>query len=174
MADTTFAAASEPTDLAARRAAATAAIAAHTGLDDALLERVVREFYAAARQDPLLGPVFARVAAWETHIARISAFWSSVALQTGRYHGAPMEAHLPLALTPAHFARWLALWEATVTALCPPEGAALLIGRARRIAESLSHAIAVRAGALPSPHDGNVLRGRRSTREGEQRAGAGP
>ena len=137
--------------LAARRAAATAAITARTGLDEALLERVTRAFYDRARRDPLLAPVFDRVTAWEPHIARISAFWSSVALQTGRYHGAPMEAHLPLGLTPAHFARWLALWEETVAALCPPEGAALLTARARRIADSLGHALAVRAGLLPAP-----------------------
>lgn len=119
------------------------------GLDEALLERVVREFYGAARQDPLLGPVFARVTDWEHHIAQISAFWSSVALRTGRYQGNPMGAHLPLALTPAHFARWLELWKATTSALCPPEGAALLLDRAHRIAESLQHAFAVRSGQLP-------------------------
>ena len=139
----------QETSLAARRAAATAAIAARTGLDEALLERVVREFYGEARLDPLLGPVFARVTEWEPHIARIAAFWSSVALQTGRYHGQPMEAHLPLGLTPAHFARWLALWEATCRRLCPEDGAGLLIDRARRIADSLGHALAVRAGTLP-------------------------
>jgi hemoglobin len=119
------------------------------GLDEALLERVVREFYGTARQDPLLGPVFARVTDWEHHIAQISAFWSSVALRTGRYQGNPMGAHLPLALTPAHFGRWLELWEATTSALCPPEAAALLLDRAHRIAESLQHAIAVRSGQLP-------------------------
>jgi len=144
----------ENADLAARRAAATAAITDRTGLDEALLERVVRTFYDRARRDPLLGPVFDRVTAWEPHIARISAFWSSVALQTGRYHGTPMEVHLPLDLTPAHFARWLALWEETVQALCPPEGAALLTDRARRIADSLGHAIAVRSGRLPPRRPG--------------------
>jgi hemoglobin len=138
-----------PDTAAARRAAACAALAARTGLDEVLLGRVVRAFYGTARHDPLLAPAFARVADWEPHIARITDFWSSVALQTGRYHGAPMEAHLPLSLTPAHFARWLEIWEATVTRLCPPEGAALLVDRARRIADSLGHAIAVRAGQLP-------------------------
>lgn len=155
--------------LAERRAAATAAIAARTGLDEALLEQVVRRFYGTARHDPLLAPAFARVADWEPHIERISAFWSSVALQTGRYHGAPMEAHLPLALTPAHFARWLTLWEQTVAELCPPEGAALLIDRARRIADSLGHAIAVRAGELPAPQPARAgeLPAPRPTRAGE-------
>jgi hemoglobin len=132
-----------------RAEAARVALAARTGLDEALIEAVVRRFYGRARQDPLLAPVFARVTEWEPHIARIAAFWSSVALQTGRYHGQPMEAHLPLGLAPPHFARWLSLWEETVRETCPPEGAALLADRARRIAESLRHALAVRSGELP-------------------------
>jgi hemoglobin len=139
----------EDTNMASRRPAATAAIAARTGLDDALLERVVRVFYGTARHDPLLAPIFARITDWESHVERISAFWSSVALQSGRYHGQPMEAHLPLGLRPEHFARWLELWEETAQAECPPEGAALLVNRARRIADSLQHAVAVQSGALP-------------------------
>ena len=61
------------------RAALTRAITERSGLDEAAIERVVRAFYAAARGDPLLGPVFGRVADWEPHIARVCAFWSSVA-----------------------------------------------------------------------------------------------
>jgi hemoglobin len=134
-----------------RRAALAAEITARTGLDEATLERVLRAFYAEARQDDLLGPVFARVGDWEAHIDRIVAFWSSVALMTGRYQGNPMGAHLPLGLEPAHFARWLALFERTVRAGCAPEGAELLIGKARRIAQSLQLGIEVQRGVLPRP-----------------------
>ena len=109
----------------------------------------MRAFYAAARGDPLLGPVFGRVADWEPHIARVCAFWSSVARMTGRYHGNPMAAHLPLGLDPAHFARWLALFEATARAECTAEGAEHLIERARRIARGLEMGIAVQRGELP-------------------------
>jgi truncated hemoglobin YjbI len=35
------------------------------------------------------------------------AFWSSVALMSGRYHGQPMEKHLPLPIDARHFDRWL-------------------------------------------------------------------
>lgn len=111
--------------------------AAATGLDEAMLERLVRAFYGLARQDAELGPIFQRVADWEHHVAGITAFWSSVALGSGRYRGRPMQAHAPLGLTPAHFARWLSLFERTARDLCPPAGAALLIDRARRIAASL-------------------------------------
>lgn len=117
-------------DNPARRAAA-------AGLDEALLERLVRAFYGLARDDAELGPIFRRVPDWEHHIAQITAFWSSVALGSGRYRGRPMQAHAPLGLTPAHFARWLNLFERTARDLCPPAGAALLIDRARRIAASL-------------------------------------
>ncbi len=69
------------------------------------------------------------------------AFWSSVALMTGRYHGAPMPAHTTLPVNWAHFDRWLALFRQTADELCPPEGAALVIERAERIARSLHMAV---------------------------------
>jgi hemoglobin len=122
---------------------------ASAGLDEAVLEQVVRRFYAAAREDALLGPVFAHVTDWEHHIARICAFWSSVALRTGRYAGQPMRAHMPLGLEPAHFARWLALFGQTVREVCTPAGAALLEERAGRIAQSLLFGIEAHRGVLP-------------------------
>jgi hemoglobin len=122
---------------AERRAALGAEITARTGLDAATIEDVLRAFYGAARQDPLLAPAFAGVADWDAHIANLARFWGSVALMTGDYHGQPMQAHRPLALTPAHFARWLALFEATVRARLTPEGAGHMLERARRIARSL-------------------------------------
>ena len=120
-----------------------------TGLDEAMIEALVRRFYGSAREDALLGPVFARVTDWEHHIARICAFWSSVALRTGRYSGQPMRAHLPLGLEPAHFARWMALFGDTAREICPPAAAALLIARARRIGESLMLGITAHLGILP-------------------------
>jgi hemoglobin len=124
-------------ETAERRAALGAEITARTGLDRAVIEQVLRAFYGAARQDPLLGPAFAGVEDWEAHIANLARFWGSVALMTGDYHGQPMQAHRPLALTPAHFARWLALFEETVRARLTPEGAEHMLERARRIARSL-------------------------------------
>jgi len=132
------------------RAALTRAITEQTGLDEAAIERVVRAFYTAARRDPLLGPVFDQVTDWEHHIARVCAFWSSVARMTGRYHGNPLAVHLPLGLGPSHFARWLEMFEATARAECSPEGAEHLIERARRIARSLEMGIAVQRNELPA------------------------
>ncbi len=109
----------------------------------------MRTFYAAARQDPLIGPLFDTVQDWEAHIAKIATFWSSVALMTGRYHGQPMVAHLKLPLEPQHFVRWLSLFEQTARANCSEPAAALLMDKARRIAQSLELGMNVHRGLLP-------------------------
>ncbi len=128
---------------APRRAALTEAIAAETGIDDAMIEVLVRRFYEKVRADAMLGPVFeARIRDWEPHLQRMCAFWSSVALMTGRYHGTPMAKHLPLPIDAEHFDRWLALFEETARETCPAKAADHFIERARRIAESLEIGIA--------------------------------
>ncbi|MGE0094078.1 MAG: group III truncated hemoglobin [Alphaproteobacteria bacterium] len=136
-------------DTTERRAEMTARIARETGIDEAMIERLVRGFYARVQADPLLGPVFAaRIQDWEPHLQRMCAFWSSVALMSGRYHGQPMRAHAPLPIDAAHFDRWLALFEDTARELCPPVAAAHFIERARRIAESLELGIAISRGVM--------------------------
>lgn len=120
----------------------TAALMAQTGLDEAILRDLVHRFYDRVRADAVLGPVFAaRITDWGPHLERMVAFWSSVALMTGRYHGAPMPAHATLPVNGAHFARWLDLFRQTATEVCPPEGAALVIERAERIARSFQMAV---------------------------------
>ena len=134
------------------RADATADITARTGLDEAVLADLVRCFYAKVRNDTELGPIFrARISDWEPHLARMTAFWSSVALMTGRYNGAPVPAHAGLPVSWPHFERWLALFRETATETCPPAGAAHVIERAERIARSLHMAIEDAApGPVPS------------------------
>lgn len=132
------------------RAAITADIMARTGIDDALLERMVHAFYDRVRQDALLGPVFdARIKDWPQHLARMVEFWSSVALMTGRFHGTPMQKHAPLPVDAVHFDRWLVLFEETVAETCTPVAAAHLVERARRIAQSLELGVALHHGTLP-------------------------
>jgi len=132
-----------------RRVEMTRAIRAETGIDEVMIDRVVRNFYGRVRADELLGPVFeARIADWEPHLQRMCAFWSSVALMTGVYHGQPMRKHLPLPVDAEHFDRWLKLFEATVQDVCPPKAADHFIERARRIAESLELGIATTHGVM--------------------------
>ena len=99
-------------------------IVARTGIDEAMIERLVRAFYARARHDPLVGPVFAsKVSDWEGHIEKMCAFWSSVGLMSGRYHGQPMVAHLPLPIDTPHFDRWLEIFADTAQEVCPAPAA---------------------------------------------------
>lgn len=120
----------------------TRAIMDETGLDQEVLTRLVHRFYGKIRADAVMGPVFAsRITEWEPHLDRMVAFWSSVALMTGQYHGAPVPAHAHLPVTWAHFDQWLTLFRETAHETCTPEGAAHVIVRAERIARSLHMAV---------------------------------
>ena len=120
------------------------------GLDEALIARVVNEFYGAAREDPLIGPVFNRVipeADWPAHLATIADFWSSMLLGTGKYGGRPMPKHRASPeLDDAHFMRWLRLFRETVTRLCSPEIAEIFTERSERIGNSFRMNINMRRG----------------------------
>lgn len=128
--------------IASARPEMTAAIMAETGLDEDVLRDLVHSFYAKVRRDAVLGPIFAaRISDWDPHLERMVAFWSSVALMTGRYHGRPVPAHTPLPIHGAHFERWLGLFRETAREVCSPAGAAHVIERAERIARSLHIAV---------------------------------
>jgi hemoglobin len=100
-----------PETIRSARPEMTANLMARTGLDEEMLARLVHGFYDRVRADGLLGPVFAeRISDWGPHLEKMVDFWSSVALMTGRYHGAPMPKHLPLPVEGEHFNRWLALF----------------------------------------------------------------
>jgi hemoglobin len=133
-----------------RRLAISQEIQAATGLDEIVLERLVRAFYARARRDEVIGYLFDGIEDWEKHITNITAFWSSVGLLTGRYHGQPLPAHAKLPLEPQHFARWLVLFEQTLNEVCSDQATAYLMEKARRIASSLEMGVAFARGKLPS------------------------
>lgn len=127
-----------------------AEITARTGIDEAMIHRLVHNFYDRVRRDSLIGPVFkSKVQDWDAHLAKMCAFWSSVALMSGRYHGQPMAAHLPLPVGTPHFDRWLEIFAATAREVCPPAAAAYFLERAHRIADSLELGIAAQRGIIP-------------------------
>jgi hemoglobin len=120
-----------------------------TGIDQAMIDTLVKTFYGHIRSHSVLGPIFdARIHDWDHHIERLCAFWSSVALATGAYSGSPMQKHLDLPIDGRHFDQWLTLFSQTAHDVCPPAAAEFLIERAGRIAESLETAIASRQGVL--------------------------
>jgi hemoglobin len=122
-------------------------------LSEPLVERLVHTFYGRIRGDAVLGPIFeARLAGrWDAHLGKMVDFWSSIALKSGRYNGRPHIVHQGLGLEPAHFQRWLSLFEKTVDDVCQGPAAALFIDRANRIADSLQIGLNIGANALHLP-----------------------
>lgn len=134
---------------AERRASIVQQMRERTGVDEAMIDQLVRGFYARVREDELLGPVFnSRIHDWEPHLQRMCGFWSSVVLSSGVYHGQPMRMHLPLPVDAVHFDRWLSLFEQTARDLFEERIAAAFIEPARRIAMSLELGIASTHGVL--------------------------
>lgn len=122
-------------------------------IDEQGLGRLIAVFYARVRDDAELGPIFNdAIGDWPEHLDKLTAFWSSVMLTSGRYKGNPVAAHLKhgARIEPALFERWLALWARTTAEVMPPEAAAELQAKAARIAESLQLAMFFK---LPSVRD---------------------
>jgi hemoglobin len=81
---------------------------------------LVRRFYRDVAQDDLLGPMFNDVAKvdWAEHLPKLTAFWCRALFGLPGYSGNPFRAHRDVhdqqTFTPAHFARWLELFEETM------------------------------------------------------------
>jgi hemoglobin len=107
-------------------------------ISEADIAALVDAFYARARHDRVIGPVFAdAVTDWPAHFATLRAFWSSIMLRSGRYKGNPFAMHMGKGIEPAFFDRWLTLWGETAADLLGPDKAALFMAKAERIAQSL-------------------------------------
>ncbi len=120
----------------------------HQEITEAGLAELVRSFYARVRRDEQLGPIFeAAVDDWDEHLDRLTDFWSSVMLTSGRYKGNPFGAHRPLPLDPDLFEVWLGLWRRTTAELFAPPAAAELNAKAERIADSLMSGLFFRPSA---------------------------
>lgn len=119
------------------------------GITEDLIRAVVHEFYRRARGDESLGPVFAtHVHDWDVHLDRMTDFWSAALLRSGRYSGRPIEQHRAIAgLSDAHFARWIALFEATVADVCTPREAEAFLQRARRMREAMTRNLGLTQGS---------------------------
>lgn len=115
--------------------------AAAMGIDQAFVSRLVETFYQRIRQHDLLGPIFEQVIGdrWDMHLARMKAFWASVAYNAGQYSGKPVPAHQKLTQVEEwHFEVWLELFRQTLEDIAPSvEVVSYFMIRAERIAESL-------------------------------------
>lgn len=99
-----------------------------------MVRTLVDRFYTRAHADPLLGPFFAAaITDWPEHLQSFRAFWSRVLRGTDGYRGCVMGVHGRLQMKPAHFERWLALFEDSARQTLPPEG----VDRAMEVAKNL-------------------------------------
>lgn len=106
-------------------------------LTEPQITELVRRFYAKARADELIGPVFAHaVADWDEHHRIVADFWSRILLGTRRYQGSPYAVHTHLPLRPEYFDRWLALFRETAAEALPPDAAERAGDRAELMADS--------------------------------------
>ena len=72
------------------------------------------------------------------HLERILDFWSSIMLNTGKYHGNPMKKHKDLPEFDIElFDQWLNLFIKTVYEIYDDEIAQSYIKKSKQIAESL-------------------------------------
>jgi len=130
------------------------------GVDESFVSNMVERFYAAIRQDELLGHIFAeRVTDWPEHLEQMKSFWRSILFNSGEFSGNPMRKHMMIpGLTEKHFAHWLELFYSTLRELdSEPEGTRLVAGRARAIADSLLTGISIRRNGLTGSKAGKDL-----------------
>jgi hemoglobin len=121
------------------------------GIDDSVISSLVERFYDSVRTHSTLGPIFAkRVDEWPIHLGRMKAFWKSIAIESGHFHGNPMLKHIAIGeIERKHFGEWLSLWSIAVNDVVQNDKAAEFFNsRAVRIAESLSMGIELHRGKL--------------------------
>ena len=117
------------------------------------IQKVVARFYARARVDPLLGPVFgAHVTDWEQHEAKIVRFWRNALLRERCYNGNPMQVHAAAGDVKAdHFAVWLSLFDTVLRQELSPALAQAWSALAHRIGRGLSYGLPLSCGANAVP-----------------------
>ncbi len=134
---------------------------AQVGVTEDMIAELVHAFYATVRGDPDLGPIFARtieLKEWPAHMAKLTDFWSSVLLMSGRFKGAPMTRHLAIGeLGPTHFSRWLRVFGQTAQSVWPADAAALVIEKSELIARSLQLGIETQRDRLRAIQSDDVI-----------------
>lgn len=106
---------------------------------EAALRPLLTDFYARARTDELLGPVFtSHVTDWNAHLERVTAFWVTMLGGGPAWRGNLNAVHTGLGVSSAQLERWLTLLSQAAHAHLPPEAAEVLLGRAHAMAAQLA------------------------------------
>ena len=130
-------------------------------------ETLVRAFYGRALTDPIIGFLFTDVAKLdlEAHVPRIASFWETILLGARSYGGGAFGPHARLhgkvPLREGHFARWLALWTATVDELFTGPRADLAKAHANRVAGAFHRRLETMSAPPPAGGLQITLRGAR-------------
>jgi len=86
-----------------------------TGLPD--IKTFVDDFYAKVRKDDFIGPIFMNtIEDWTPHLDKMYGFWNAALFNVPGFKGNPFAKHTPLKIEPAHFDRWLLLFNQTIDA----------------------------------------------------------
>lgn len=108
------------------------------------VNRLVKWFYAKARYEPLLEPIFsAHIETWSEHIETITGFWARMTGGPSEWNGG-MGRHFFLGLGPEHFQAWLKVWDENCHELLPDGEAAEMSALAHRIGEDLQQMLSRR------------------------------
>lgn len=117
-------------------------------ITSAQIDMQMREFYAAIRAHPVLGPIFQeRIGkskdAWAVHEDKIARFWRNAILHERSYDGRPQQVHMATpSVMPEHFPVWLDLFEETARQVLPATAAIPWIALARRIGAGMQRGVA--------------------------------
>jgi hemoglobin len=138
------------------------------------VDRFVRAFYRRVATDELLGPIFEAAAVdWTAHIPKLVDFWALQLFGVRGYEGNPLRAHAPVhaarPFQPAHYARWLDLFDETIDDLYAGPVTEFAKARARKMANALQRLLdgvhgppeAPVTAAAPVVMAGSIVRDRR-------------
>lgn len=101
------------------------------------IQKLVDTFYGSVMKDELLAPIFASKisGSWDRHLDIMYRFWQTVLLEEHTYQGAPFMKHIDLPVGPAHFERWISIFNQTVDSFFAGDKATEAKWRASRMAE---------------------------------------
>lgn len=84
-------------------------------LTNADVTLLVDTFYAKARKNTFIGPIFdAYITDWDRHHIKLYQFWRTVILRQSAYQAKPVQMHFKMELTQDHFDRWMEIWEQNI------------------------------------------------------------
>jgi hemoglobin len=112
----------------------------HTDITHESIQDLVQVFYDRVREDEILSPVFNKALGddWAPHLEKLVEFWSTIVLGSNSFKGNVYGTHMALTgIEPAHFSRWLGLFEQTARELFDEQPAGQFLKMARRVASSL-------------------------------------